>query len=133
MIYEGSPFEKLANPVYDYDGEAIIVDAWFKEEPEVKSKYVFRENDVTPYAGYFYNEIANGALGEVGQLVVTDELLEKEIKIKRNFLLVESDWSQLPDVSEEVSSLWKEYRQALRDITKQEGYPKVVVWPEKPV
>jgi hypothetical protein len=31
-----------------------------------------------------------------------------------------------------VSPEWVAYRQALRDITLQEGFPENVVWPEKP-
>lgn len=47
-------------------------------------------------------------------------------------LLNESDWTQLPDVPLETKSAWADYRQALRDITEQPGFPKNVVWPEKP-
>lgn len=50
---------------------------------------------------------------------------------KRKGLLQESDWTQLPDapVNKEV---WATYRQALRDITDQEGYPLSITWPEPP-
>ena len=52
---------------------------------------------------------------------------------RRNCLLAASDWTQLPDVDSSVRSLWLDYRQALRDITDQEGYPNTVKWPVNPV
>ena len=51
---------------------------------------------------------------------------------KRNQLLKQSDWTQLPDAPVENKEAWQEYRQALRDITKQNGYPKNIIWPEPP-
>jgi hypothetical protein len=67
-------------------------------------------------------------------------LLENEIKnIKdtRNYLLLSSDWIELPSALERLSSLeinnWKIYRQELRDITAQDGFPFDVTYPNKPV
>lgn len=59
----------------------------------------------------------------------------QEIAIEqRNFMLAMSDWSQLPDVpmDEEVRAAWVSYRQALRDITTQPGFPDAITWPVKP-
>jgi hypothetical protein len=51
-------------------------------------------------------------------------------RAKRNQLLAETDWTQLSDSS--VASTWTEYRQALRDLPSQEGFPYTVTWPTKP-
>jgi hypothetical protein len=51
---------------------------------------------------------------------------------ERNKLLKESDWTQLPDVPLVTKAAWAEYRQALRDITSQAGFPANVVWPTPP-
>jgi hypothetical protein len=58
----------------------------------------------------------------------------QEIKIKRNKLLQESDWTQIPNnpLTIEKQQEWAVYRQLLRDITKQPGYPANVVWPQQP-
>ena len=61
--------------------------------------------------------------------VFEDEV--KGIKYKRNQLLVESDWTQVEDSPVNKES-WKVYRQALRDITFQDGYPFEVIWPSAP-
>ena len=50
----------------------------------------------------------------------------------RNRLLIESDWTQYKDISEQVSNKWVQYRQELRDITLQKGFPLDIQWPIKP-
>lgn len=59
-------------------------------------------------------------------------LAESQVKAKRNQLLAASDWTQLPDVPLATKEAWATYRQALRDITDQPGYPLEVVWPVAP-
>lgn len=52
---------------------------------------------------------------------------------RRNLLLVESDWSQGRDVPDSISTPWAEYRQALRDLTDQAGFPLNIEWPQNPM
>lgn len=54
------------------------------------------------------------------------------LRKRRDYLLSQSDWSQLPDVSQAVRQKWAAYRQALRDITKQHD-PRNIVWPQQPM
>ncbi len=49
---------------------------------------------------------------------------------KRDNLIKESDWRAVSD--RQLEPEWKEYRQALRDITQQEGFPHDVEWPIDP-
>ncbi len=51
---------------------------------------------------------------------------------KRDYILAQSDWTQLPDVPLEAKAAWATYRQALRDVTDQPGFPENVIWPERP-
>lgn len=55
-----------------------------------------------------------------------------EAKTKRNRLLYETDWTQLPDVTLSNKAAWATYRQALRDITTQTDYPTQINWPTAP-
>ena len=57
-----------------------------------------------------------------------------EVRAKRDRLLAETDWTQVLDapISAESREAFRVYRQALRDITEQEGFPANVVWPEMP-
>ena len=45
--------------------------------------------------------------------------LLEELRVKRNKLLVESDWTQFRDVVLADDEAWKTYRQALRDLPSQ--------------
>ena len=56
----------------------------------------------------------------------------QNLRNERNRLLVESDWTQLPDVPEETKTDWQVYRQELRNITKKYQSINTVVWPTKP-
>lgn len=55
-------------------------------------------------------------------------------KSKRQLLLSNSDWTQIPNnpLTEQKQQEWAVYRQQLRDVTSQSGYPFNVVWPVKP-
>lgn len=54
----------------------------------------------------------------------------EEVRFKRNTLISATDWRFRSDLT--PSQEWKDYCQALRDITSQEGFPFNVVWPEIP-
>ena len=60
--------------------------------------------------------------------------LPREIRQKRNLLLTNSDWTQYPDcpLNAEQKTAWTTYRQALRDLPAQSGFPLNVVFPEQP-
>jgi len=64
--------------------------------------------------------------------VVTPERLLQDLREQRNWLLKESDWTQLPDVPDAIRNAWGPYRQQLRDITDTYSTPYDVVWPTKP-
>ena len=53
------------------------------------------------------------------------------VRFERNSLLNQSDWTQLAD-SPVDKTAWATYRQALRDVPMQSGFPQTVVWPDKP-
>ena len=58
----------------------------------------------------------------------------EQIRAQRAKLLAETDWTQVLDapISAESREAFRAYRQVLRDITEQEGFPEAVVWPEMP-
>jgi|GEM_PF-1196292 len=56
------------------------------------------------------------------------------VRSQRDTLLDECDWTQVADApltTEEVAE-WTTYRQALRDIPQQVGFPETVDWPVEP-
>lgn len=58
-----------------------------------------------------------------------------EINQRRKKSLLASDWTQIPNnpLTLEQQAAWATYRQELRDIPQQSGYPLNVVWPVAPV
>lgn len=63
-----------------------------------------------------------------------DAFKARGLRIERDERLAASDYFMLPDypASEEDRAAVAAYRQALRDLTAQEGFPHGVEWPEKP-
>ena len=68
---------------------------------------------------------ATAQLNEYNQNVLT-----QEVRSQRNSLLAETDYLALSDTT--LSSDMAAYRQALRDVTSQAGFPTDVTWPVKP-
>jgi hypothetical protein len=54
------------------------------------------------------------------------------VRAERNRKLYECDWTQGKDIPDEVSTPWAAYRQELRDVPSQEGFPYNVIWPTPP-
>ena len=53
---------------------------------------------------------------------------------QRDRLLTDSDWVTIraTDTGDPVPTEWVDYRQALRDIPDQTGFPEEIEWPSKP-
>lgn len=91
-----------------------------------------------------YARLIAGDFGEIidgtGEIYIkmppTQEIVEQEALTLRTKLLVESDFSDLPVTQARFSDIektaWAAYRQSLRDITNQPGYPWDINWPAKP-
>jgi len=52
------------------------------------------------------------------------------VRAERDALLAETDWMGMSDVT--MPAEWATYRQALRDVPSQDGFPHTVTWPTKP-
>jgi hypothetical protein len=55
----------------------------------------------------------------------------KSVRSQRTELLKDSDWTQIADSTADKTA-WATYRQQLRDITGQAGFPWTITWPETP-
>lgn len=64
----------------------------------------------------------------------TRELRAVFLRAERDTRLKESDLIiiRCAEAGEPVPDEWKTYRQALRDVPEQAGFPENVIWPEKP-
>ena len=59
-----------------------------------------------------------------------------QMRDQRDGLLLKCDWVELPSAaareSAESLAAWATYRQALRDIPAQSGFPWTITWPDAP-
>lgn len=57
-----------------------------------------------------------------------------EARTQRDKLLEETDWTQVLDAPIDAATreAYRAYRQALRDLPEQEGFPENITWPELP-
>lgn len=55
-----------------------------------------------------------------------------EVRQERDNLLQQCDWTQLPDSPVDPAA-WTTYRQELRDVPQQAGFPWNVTWPVPPL
>lgn len=79
-----------------------------------------------------FASFVNGA--EIEALVTKIPTLpptSEQIRQQRDILLLKTDWTQLPDapLTTEQKTAWAVYRQELRDITKQAGFPNEINFP----
>ncbi len=126
--------------------EVIVVDktanVYIRENIESHTVEDFDGTERTEWTAVEYS----ARLVHTKDFAVTEDLIEqiktaeynkaaKEIRAMRDALLAESDKEVLPDRLNKNSNLfkaWSEYREALRDIPEQEGFPYDVEFPKKP-
>lgn len=68
---------------------------------------------------------------ETAYKALKDAEQAKSVREQRNQKLKDSDWTQVADAPVDKAA-WAAHRQALRDVTAQEGFPWNVQWPAQP-
>lgn len=58
----------------------------------------------------------------------------EEARAQRDALLSACDWVAIraQELNEPVPEAWADYRQALRDVPQQSGFPETIDWPAEP-
>lgn len=78
-----------------------------------------------------YGEAVSKVSGVAGAITKAKPVTEEEARQCRRELLVASDWTQVADAPVDQAA-WATYRQALRDIPEQAGFPQDIQWPPEP-
>ena len=68
---------------------------------------------------------------ETAYKAMKDAEQAKSVRTQRTEKLKDSDWTQIADSTADKTA-WATYRQALRDITAQSGFPWTITWPDAP-
>ncbi len=110
-----------------------VGDAAQNIEPILQSMEILCSNsDFNSVLEYIKAKAYNGeyTIDDVPDPPITAE----EARAQRDKLLAETDWTQVLDapISAESREAFRVYRQALRDITEQEGFPEAIEWPVMP-
>ena len=85
---------------------------------------------------FFQTEDADGnittaAQNEANYKASKDAEQAKSVRASRDEKLKDCDWTQVADAPVD-KAVWATYRQALRDVTTQTGFPWTVTWPDAP-
>jgi hypothetical protein len=103
------------------------VTVWLDHDPETER--LVRADPYLENGQVFTVEVA--ALTEEEIQANTNSLALK-VRAQRDQLLKDSDWTQGKDIPDAVSTPWAVYREELRNLPDQPGFPKTVTWPQKP-
>jgi len=115
VVFEGP--QATGGTVYQYSmrqGVEQIGDKWY-------TKYVLGPIFATPEE-------------EAAYKARLDDEQASRIRAERNVKLAACDWTQVNDApfDDTGKAAWAAYRQALRDISGQAGFPWSVEWPKEP-
>ena len=77
------------------------------------------------------NEDATAAEQEAAYITQKDAAQAESVRSQRTQLLKDSDWTQVADAPVDKTA-WAAYRQALRDVPTQAGFPWDIQWPVEP-
>ena len=124
VVFEGP--QATGGTVYQYsqrDGVEQIEGKWY-------TKYilgpVFTDRPATDT-----EPAQTAAEQEVAYKAMKDAEQAANVRSTRNSMLKDCDWTQIADSTAD-KAVWAAYRQALRDITAQAGFPWTIDWPVAP-
>jgi hypothetical protein len=108
---------------------------WVDTRLNPENSQILNEAQPEPWLGErAWRQTEKGfALTEWGQTLMAERDVAQGTKVRaeRNAKLSASDWTQVADAPVDKAA-WAAYRQALRDITAQEGFPWTIDWPVQP-
>ena len=107
------------------NGETIVTREAYLQIEKLGFTDRNKETQIAEALKYSYN----------GEYTIEDvPMTEEEARAQRDKLLAETDWTQVLDapIDAETREAYRAYRQALRDIPEQDGFPESITWPELP-
>ena len=117
IVFEGP--QASGGTVYQYsqhDGVEQIEGKWY-------TKYIL--------GPVFTDGETTAAEQEAAYKAIKDAEQAANVRRSRTEMLKDCDWTQIADSTAD-KAVWATYRQALRDITTQSGFPWTITWPTQP-
>jgi hypothetical protein len=117
VVFEGA--QASGGTVYQYsqaNGVEQVDGKWY-------TKYVL--------GPVFTDGETTAAEQEVAYKAIKDAEQAKSVRASRDEKLKDCDWTQVADAPVD-KAVWATYRQALRNVTTQTGFPWTITWPDEP-
>ena len=114
-------FESSGNVCMESDTEPEFYTRWVHTPADSPDNVATKDADVGDIAIYLTD-------------AEYDTVLAASARQKRDRLIAVTDYLVTPDypISDDRLAKVKIYRQALRDIPEQAGFPRTITWPDKP-
>lgn len=125
------PNTSLPNPLTESAINGLGGDIVFEGPQPTATRYqiVVRQGVIQLGDKWYTNYVAVDLSPEA--CTALDEQQASSVRITRNSRLAACDWTQVAD-SPVDKAAWATYRQELRDITSQPGFPWEITWPTSP-
>ena len=125
------PNTSLPNPLTESAINGLGGDIVFEGPQPTATRYqiVVRQGVIQLGDKWYTNYVAVDLSPEA--CTALDEQQAFSVRITRNARLADCDWTQVAD-SPVDKAVWATYRQSLRDITSQPGFPWEITWPTSP-
>ena len=111
--------DEVPQPFFDPMTQSVAYDGYEQVNGKWRQKWVVSDLSAEQKAEYTTRKAEEKATA---------------IRAERDAKLAESDWMVIKSIETGVAlaTEWATYRQALRDVTNQAGFPNEVTWPVKP-
>jgi hypothetical protein len=111
--------------------EALGADVVFEGPQAQPTRYqVAFADGVEQIEGKWYTKYSVADM-DAEAIAAKDAEQATSVRQQRTDKLKDSDWTQVADSTADKAA-WATYRQALRDITSQAGFPWTIDWPTNP-
>ena len=129
---------KAANPLTSFPAQANdemlasygVQRVFFSTPPAITATQVLEEG-IPVFADNRWTQFWTVRDMTAEEIASRNDAQAAAVRSDRNTKLSASDWTQVADAPVDKAA-WATYRQALRDISGQAGFPWTITWPEQP-
>ena len=123
----GASWDQTTVEILDHLGADPVLEG---PQPSAGRYQIIYRDGVEKIDGQWFTKYSLADM-DAGAIAAHDAQQAKSVREDRNKRLSDCDWTQLADAPVD-DLVWAAYRQSLRDVPSQVGFPWDVVWPAKP-
>jgi len=128
LLHSNTSFPALSAEILDAFGADFLLQG---EIPVCGRYQTVAEDGTEQIDGKWYTKYSVADMAQEAKDAL-DAQQATTVRATRNDKLKASDWTQVLDAPVDQAA-WAAHRQALRDVTAQQGFPWTVTWPDAPV